>query len=74
MLRIVPHTVPRVSRSYEHFPDGFELHLLRTLSETPDRVQNIAAAANDEAAALWPPDWSKGTLEPLSPAEARAEV
>ncbi len=28
MLRIVPHTVPRVGRSYEHFPDGFELHLL----------------------------------------------
>ena len=29
MLRIVPHTVPRVGRSYEHFPDGFELQLLR---------------------------------------------
>ena len=28
MLRIVPHTVPRVGRSYENFPDGFELHLL----------------------------------------------
>jgi hypothetical protein len=28
MLRIVPHTVPRVGRAYEHFPDGFELHLL----------------------------------------------
>ena len=28
MLRIVPHTVPRVGRSYEHLPDGFELHLL----------------------------------------------
>ena len=28
MPRIVPHTVPRVGRSYEHFPDGFELHLL----------------------------------------------
>ena len=28
MLRIVPHTVPRVGRSNEHFPDGFELHLL----------------------------------------------
>ena len=25
-LRIVPHTAPRVGRSYEHFPDGFELH------------------------------------------------
>ena len=29
MLRIVPHTVPRVGRSYEHFPDEFELHLLQ---------------------------------------------
>ena len=29
MLRIVPQTVPRVGRSYEHFPDGFELHLLQ---------------------------------------------
>ena len=28
MLRIVPHTVARVGRSHEHFPDGFELHLL----------------------------------------------
>ena len=28
MLRNVPHTVPRVGRSYEHFPDGFEFHLL----------------------------------------------
>ena len=28
MLRIVPDTVPRVGRSYEHFPDGFELHFL----------------------------------------------
>ena len=26
--RIVPHTVPRVGRSCEHFPDGFELHLV----------------------------------------------
>ena len=28
MLRIVPPTVPRVGRSDEHSPDGFELHLL----------------------------------------------
>ena len=27
MLRIVPHAAPRVGRSYEHFPDGFELDL-----------------------------------------------
>jgi len=34
MLRIVPHTVPRVGRSYEHFPDGFELHLLHLPERT----------------------------------------
>ena len=28
MLRRVPHTAHRVCRAYEHFPDGFELHLL----------------------------------------------
>ena len=27
-LRIQKVTVPRVSRSCEHFPDGFDLHLL----------------------------------------------
>ena len=27
VLRIVLVTVPRVSRSCEHFPDGFDLHL-----------------------------------------------
>ena len=31
MPRIEPHTVPRVGRSYEHFSDGFELHLLPTV-------------------------------------------
>ena len=30
---IVPHTVPRVDRSYEHFPDRFELHLQRSAAE-----------------------------------------
>ena len=30
-LRIVLVTVPRVSRSCEHFPDGFDLHLLHGL-------------------------------------------
>ena len=33
MLRIVPHTAPRVGLSYEHFPDGFELHLLPSRSQ-----------------------------------------
>ena len=26
--RIMPHTVTRIGRSYEHFSDGFEFHLL----------------------------------------------
>jgi hypothetical protein len=34
MLRIVPHTVPRVGRHHEPFPDGFELHLSSPLNET----------------------------------------
>ena len=34
MLRIVPHPVPRVGRSDEHFPDGFELHLLPSEPKT----------------------------------------
>ena len=42
MLRIVPHTVTRVGRSYEHFPDGFELYLLRPgaskLNSSAERV------------------------------------
>ena len=47
MLRIVPHTVPHVGRSYEHFPDGFELHLLRAgglgeLGPRPDAEQHQA--------------------------------
>ena len=29
VLRIVLVTVPRVSRACEHFPDGFDLHLLQ---------------------------------------------
>ena len=32
MLRIVPHTAPRVGRPYEHLADGFELHLLQVLT------------------------------------------
>ena len=31
-LLIVLVTVPRISRSCEHFPDGLELHLLRCLA------------------------------------------
>ena len=32
-LRIVLVTVPRVSRSCEHFPDGFDLHLLLQVAD-----------------------------------------
>ena len=38
MLRIVPPTVPRVGRSDEHFPDGFELHLLPNTDRVCSRV------------------------------------
>ena len=55
MLRIVPHTVPRVGRSYEHFPDGFELHLLLNRgklrlgsgSDAPDRPYRMFYAEGD---------------------------
>ena len=42
MLRIVPHTVPRVGRSHEHFPDGFELHLLRIRDISPAKTKDIS--------------------------------
>ena len=41
MLRIVPHTVPRVGRSYEHFPDGFELHLLQPCVQSAGRMKGV---------------------------------
>ena len=34
MLRIVPHTVPRVGRSYEQFPDGVMLQGLLEIKDT----------------------------------------
>ena len=34
ILRIVPPTLPRVGRSYERFPDGFELHLLSDMASS----------------------------------------
>ena len=44
-LRIVLVTVPRVSRSYGHFPDEFNLHLLQlsayTLSNLCTFSQNL---------------------------------
>ena len=44
MLRIVPHTVPRVGRSYEHFSDGFELHLLPLSRKLHTRPQQLSSA------------------------------
>ena len=38
-LRIVLVTVPRVSRSCEHFPDGFDLYLLRS---SPDWRESVS--------------------------------
>ena len=54
MLRIVPHTVPRVGRSCEHFPGGFELHLLPQvvqLMSLPRRTHGGADVIRKEA---WP--------------------
>jgi len=48
MLRIVPHTVPRVGRSYEHFPDGFELRLLRRACIEEVVTVRVAAAVNPQ--------------------------
>ena len=46
MLRTVPHSVPRVSRSCELFPDGFDLHLLHRAvpTECEDRVLDRPAS------------------------------
>jgi len=43
-LRIVLVTVPRVSRSCEHFPDGFDLHLLQ-YSRNPKRSTRNARSS-----------------------------
>ena len=48
MLRIVPHAVPRAGRSYEHFPDGFELHLLRL--GTVERAKRLDAVGQGKEA------------------------
>ena len=45
MLRIVPHTVPRVGRSYEQFSDGFELHLLQPGTQEIDRITAVLDCA-----------------------------
>ena len=43
-LRIVLVTVPRVSRACEHFPDGFDLHLLQRVDTL---LPHPAAAAKE---------------------------
>jgi hypothetical protein len=53
MLHIVPHNVPRFGRSYEHFPDGFELHLLPqegkvAEAEREREAQRAAAPTRDK--------------------------
>jgi len=46
MLRIVPHTVPRVGRSYMHFPDGFELLLERVFhADARMQFRDVMSAA-----------------------------
>ena len=55
-LRNVLITVPRVSRSCEHFPDGFDLHLLQSERHKP-RVPHQA-----EVHLRWKPH----NLEPRS--------
>ena len=35
-LRLVLITVPRVCHSYEHFPDGFDLHLLQVAAKNTE--------------------------------------
>ena len=39
-LRIVLVTVPRVNRSCENFPDGFDLHLLPSLHQRETHCAN----------------------------------
>ena len=52
MLRIVPHTATRVGRSYEHFPDGFELHPLRW--QVTDDIEERLGAWKREYDAIAP--------------------
>ena len=39
MLHSVPHTLPHVGRSCEHFPNGFELYLLPGGHDPYARIQ-----------------------------------
>ena len=48
-LRIVLVTVPRVSRFCEHFPDGFDLHLLQLVQ---DHAHHPLAESDDERLGL----------------------
>ena len=40
-LRIVLVAVPRISRSCEHFPDGFDLYLLLMASTQPKSLGDV---------------------------------
>ena len=46
-LRIVLVTVPRVSRSCENFPDGFDLHLLQVRYSRRDADHSNGAPSSD---------------------------
>jgi len=60
-LRIVLVTVPRVSRSCEHFPDGFDLHLLRAMLQAKEGASRrvFSSASRNRDRHLFPcrPVW-----------------
>ena len=64
MLRIVPHTAPRVGRSHDHFLDGFELHLL-----TPGRQESVQAgtARGQEGSGGEESPWARPKSQGLPP-------
>jgi hypothetical protein len=52
-LRIVLVNVPRVSRSCEHSPDGFDLHILARAGKTPEEAAAQVAAYSGDLAACF---------------------
>ena len=61
-IRIMLVTVLRVSRSCEHFPDGFYLHLLRPTEEAACRVRMTSRVAPAH-----PQLFKMGAVTPLHP-------
>ena len=59
MLRIVPHTVPHLGRSYEHSPDGFELHLLPEGQTCLRMVAGERSERRDVSGELYPGPYPK---------------